>query len=231
MATQDYAGKSAYRGDVAASYDRDRVVEPLWATEQAWVEAWAATLPRGTVVMDLPAGTGRFVDLLLARGLKVQALDISDDMLAELRKRPAAANPDLAIARGDAERLEAAEGSVDYVLCWRLFHLLPLPTIERVLAEFRRVCRGQIVVQVLPVRLGGVAAMIPAAAKALLRPLRRWFGGQQQTPWSHISSYVHVERDLLRRFAGARLKVVSTATMADYAGRPVRVYTLERDGP
>jgi ubiquinone/menaquinone biosynthesis C-methylase UbiE len=229
MTPTEYAGKSAYHGDVAARYEQDRIGEPLWAVEQEFVRQWAAQCPRGAWVLDLPVGTGRFVELLLAAGLRVRAMDISEDMLAEVRKRPMPADASCVIERGDAERLALADDSVDYVLCWRLFHLLPLETVGRVLGEFRRVCRGRIVVQVLPVRTG-FASVIPAAFKAVVRPLRQTIARQPATPWAHIPSFVHGERDLLRLFRRQRLAVVDAVTLASYQGFPVRVYTLERSG-
>lgn len=229
MPSSDYQAKSAYHGDIAARYDQDRKTEPLWELEQAFAAALIAQLPPGAVVMDIPAGTGRFVGLLLARGVTVQALDISADMLAELRRQyPNEAR--LQVAVGDAERLEAADSSIDCIISWRFFHLLPLATIDRVLAEFRRVCRGRIVIQVLPARMGGLATRLPAVVKAVLRPVRRLLRPAPKTPWSHIPSFIHAERDLRRLFARNRLKLVEAVTLANYQDLPVRVYTLERDG-
>jgi ubiquinone/menaquinone biosynthesis C-methylase UbiE len=229
MDPAQYAGKSAYHGDVAARYEEDRMKEPLWADEQEFVRRWTGHLSRGATVLDLPVGTGRFLEILLTAGLRVRAMDISEDMLAEVRKRPVSAGADLVIARGDAEHLDLPDGAIDHVLCWRLFHLLPLPTIERALSEFRRVCRGTIVVQVLPVREGGLITAMPAAIKKILRPIRRKLMPSLVTPWSHIPSFVHPERSLLTIFRRQGLKVRETATMARYNGHPVRVYTLERE--
>lgn len=226
MGTTDYAGKSAYRGEIAARYESDRKTEPLWVEEQNFVGRWAATLPEGATILDLPAGTGRFVELLLERKLRVMACDISDDMLAEIRKRAAVNDPSLTIAKADAERLAMADKSVDFVLCWRLFHLLPIDAIERVLGEFRRVCRKEIVVQVLPVRSDDRVGGVLRAWRKLLRPLRRWGRPSKRTPWAHIPSRVHVERDLLAAFSRARVSVGKVETMAKYDGLPVRVYTL-----
>lgn len=229
MPSSDYQAKSAYQGDVAVRYDRDRKTEPLWEIEQAFAAALIAQLPPGAVVMDIPAGTGRFVGMLLARGIEVQALDISADMLAELRRQYPTESR-LHVAVGDAERLEAADSSIDCIISWRFFHLLPLATIDRVLGEFRRVCRGRMIIQVLPARTGGLATRLPSVVKAVLRPVRRLLRPAPKTPWSHIPSFIHAERDLLRLFARNRLKVVEAATLASYQNLPVRVYTLERDG-
>jgi ubiquinone/menaquinone biosynthesis C-methylase UbiE len=184
-------------------------------------------------VLDLPAGTGRFLKILMECGLRVQAVDISADMLAEISKRYPQLPAALTLAACDAEHLPLPDASVDFVLSWRFFHLLPMPVIDRVLAELRRVCRRQMVVQVLPVRVGGVAAVLPSWLRAMVRPLRRWMGSGPRTPaatpWSHIASFTHVERDLLRAFARQRLAVVQRHELARYQGHPVLVYVLARE--
>jgi SAM-dependent methyltransferase len=233
MPSTDYPAKSAYRGETAACYDQDRVGEAIWQQEQEWVAHWAATLPAGATVLDVPAGTGRFLEMLLGCRLRVQAADISADMLAEIRKRYPELPAALTLETCDAEQLPLADASVDYVLSWRFFHLLPLSVIDRVLAEFRRVCRRQIVLQVLPARVGGVAAWLPSWLRVLGRPLRRWVGRSPgmsaTTPWSHIASFTHVERDLLRAFARQRLAVLQRYELALYQGHPVLVYVLARE--
>src|SRR5262245_23377795 len=87
MATKDYAAKTAYRGEVAARYEEHRTVEAVWSQEQAFVQAWIGTLRPHDTVLDIPTGTGRFIDLLLAKDLRVHAWDISEDMLAQIRAR------------------------------------------------------------------------------------------------------------------------------------------------
>lgn len=230
MAADNYPAKSAYHGQVASRYDEDRVVEPLWAVEQDFVRAWVETLPAGTRLLDVPVGTGRFVDFYLARGLTVQARDISADMVAQTRARHPAATGQLDLAVGDAERLDLPDGAVDRVISWRLFHLIPPAVIERVLREFRRVGRDEAVVQVLSVEPAGVVASAKRAVKNFLRPLWRKLRpplpAAPATPWSHIGSFVHAERDLLNAFARTGWTVQRTATLGGTGDRVNRVYFL-----
>lgn len=225
-----YAGKSAYRGDVALNYERDRINEPVWLREQTWMEQWAKIIPAGARVLDAPTGTGRFVGIFRERGAKIHAVDVSEDMLAELRRRHLPDGDSLVVERGDAESLPYPAAMFDWVICWRLFHLLPAASAERVVREFARVCRGRIVVEVFGVELGG-------AFKARLRRLRRWFERKRQRPpeseacpWAHITNYAHREADLLAMFAKCGLQVSGTETLAHYRGSPARIYFLERQG-
>lgn len=234
----DYAGKHAYRGRVAADYDRDRVGEALWDTEQAFVADWCTRQVRGTSVLDLPTGTGRFLDLFLTAGLQVHAMDISDDMLAEVRRRWPAGGlpPGLTLAVGDAERIPLAEGGVDFVLSWRLVHLLPLPVVRVALREFARVARRQVVLQVFAVRPRGqrppFAEGFRRAVRPLLRRLRAVFGGPPVPTWNHITSYSHGEEDLEAAWSAAGLHCVKVHGFGAGAdGLLNQVYFLEAKLP
>lgn len=225
-----YIGKTAYRGDVAANYDRDRIDEPVWQREQAWVEAWAQRVPEGATVLDVPAGTGRFVGILQERGARVHAIDISEDMLTELRTRWMPASDTLVVAKGDAEALTYPADAFDFAICWRLFHLLPPKAVVRVVRELARVCRGEIVLEVFGVESCG---RLTAWARFLKRRLRAMIpraAEQVATPWSHITNFSHREADLLAVFASCGLRLASAETLADYHGHPARVYVLQRQG-
>jgi ubiquinone/menaquinone biosynthesis C-methylase UbiE len=233
MRSTDYLGKSAYRGEVAARYDEDRAVEAVWSQEQEFVRAWVETLRPGGTVLDIPAGTGRFLELFLARGLQVLAQDISEDMLAEIRRRhPTAAAAGLEIRVGDAEQLALPDGAVDHLVCWRFFHLIPLPVMRRVLREFHRVCRGTVVVQVFAVRPETGWAAAPQVWRDRLRALWRRVRPARETaaalPWSHIASFSHRETVVLAAIAGAGFAVRATHTLGHTNGLPTRVYFLNR---
>lgn len=229
MPKDTYTGKSAYHGCIAANYDRDRVGEPVWQREQDWFAGWVQGVPAGAQVLDVPAGTGRFIGMLRTRGARVHAVDISEDMLAELRQRWPGEGLELVVERADAEALPYAAGQFDFVVCWRLFHLLPPAASERVLRELARVCRGEILLEVFGVELGGrVTARLLAfksRVQAWLRP-----DPAPATPWGHITNYPQCEPDLQVMFARCGLQVIGSETLADYHGRPARIYRLKSSG-
>lgn len=233
MGTNDYAAKSAYHGEIAERYEDHRTVEPVWAVEQEFVRAWSAVIQPQQSILDIPTGTGRFVDFFLARGARVHAWDISEDMLAQIRQRfggTVPANLDLKV--GDAERLSLTDGAVDFVISWRLFHLLPAGVMGRVLAEFNRVCRGVIVVQVFAVRPAGYRESPWRRLKEVLRPawraLRSKLGTKPRLPWGHITSYSHREEELLAAIQNAGLTITETRTLEQQPGLANRVYFLTR---
>jgi ubiquinone/menaquinone biosynthesis C-methylase UbiE len=223
----NYSGKNAYFGRVAASYETDRVEEPIWNLEQEWVARWASEVFPGARLLDIPVGTGRFVPVWLARKAEVSALDISEDMLEVVRRREFGRNPALLLEKGDAEALVHPDASFDFVVCWRLLHLVPDSVARKVLGELARVCRGRVVVQVFGVimetrRLGRLRAWI-----------RRWLprgDSPESLPWGHIENYAHSEACLQRMFKECGLRLVFAETLAEYGGRPVRIYVLEHNG-
>lgn len=231
MNSSDYQGKTAYRGEVATRYEAARTIEPVWQLEQDFVARWATARQPGESVLDVPTGTGRFLEIFRARGLRVKAWDISEDMLAEIRRRwPDAMKHEIDVRAADAERLPLEDSAVDHVLSWRFFHLVPPAVIDGVLREFRRVARVSIVVQVFAVRPVGTRDGLRQKLKARLRPWWRRVRGAKPAAgteaWAHIASYSHREEDLLAAFDRAGLAVAETCTLEERDGQANRVYFL-----
>lgn len=226
MASTPYAAKSAYRGEIASRYDEHRTVEAVWAVEQEFLRKWTETLAPGATLLDIPAGTGRFVEFYLVRGLRVHAWDISADMIAEVRRRFPAAGDALDARVGDAEKLALADGAVDHVVCWRFFHLIPVAVMDGVLREFRRVTRGSVLLQVFAVRPVGMRITAWQKVKDRLRPWWRRLRSKGSQPWAHITSYAHREENLLAAFARTGWSVAETHTIAEQDGLPTRVFVL-----
>jgi ubiquinone/menaquinone biosynthesis C-methylase UbiE len=223
----NYSGKNAYCGQIATSYEADRVGEPVWNLEQEWMTRWASAVFPGARLLDIPVGTGRFVPIWLKRKAEVSALDISEDMLEVVRGREFGGNPSLVLEKGDAEALPHADASFDFVVCWRLLHLLPDAVARKAVGEFARVCRGRLVVQVFGV------IMQPRRLDGLRTWIRRWLPrakSSESTPWGHIENYAHSEASLRRMFEESGLRLLNAETLAEYGGRPVRIYVLERAG-
>src|SRR5712692_1086954 len=81
---------------IRAGYDRwalvyDHDANPLPALEEPFVREAVGEV-RGLAVLDLGCGTGRHTVWLAAAGATVTAVDFSEGMLAEARRKTAAAN-------------------------------------------------------------------------------------------------------------------------------------------
>jgi SAM-dependent methyltransferase len=114
-------------GTAAALYERARPSYPSDALD--WL------LPAGSPdVLDLGAGTGKLTRLIAARDLHVEAVDPSEQMLAELQ----GVLPDVPTHVGTAERIPVPDASFDAVLVAQAWHWVDVP---RAAAEVGRVLR------------------------------------------------------------------------------------------
>lgn len=114
-------------GAVAALYERARPSYPSDALD--WL------LPDGSPeVLDLGAGTGKLTRLIDERGLHVEAVDPSEQMLAELQH----VLPDVTTHVGSAEHIPVPDASFDAVVVAQAWHWVEVPQAA---AEVGRVLR------------------------------------------------------------------------------------------
>lgn len=129
MAALDSARATSF-GTFAEEYALWRPTYPDTAVD--WL--LPPSLDAGAHVADVGAGTGQLTGLLLARGLRVSAVEPDCDMLAVLTHLHPGAEPHLAAA----ESLPFADHSLDAVLVGTAWHWFP---VEAAVAEVRRVLR------------------------------------------------------------------------------------------
>ena len=111
--------------------------------EKKCVRSLLKLASRGSLVLDIPCGTGRFHELMREVGFKLIAADISKEMLAVARASGLA--EDYLVA--DAEKLQLPDKSVDGVCCIRLFHHIGSAEMRRnIFKEFARVSRRWVLV-------------------------------------------------------------------------------------
>jgi ubiquinone/menaquinone biosynthesis C-methylase UbiE len=102
-------------------------------------------LPKGTTVLDVPVGTGRFLKFFSGCGFKVTGIDASEEMLSlagQLKVKNAT------LIKGDARNLEYTDKAFDAVVCVRLLHLLPEAQMKKVIAEITRVTKKLCIITV-----------------------------------------------------------------------------------
>ncbi|GGM21606.1 class I SAM-dependent DNA methyltransferase [Deinococcus aerophilus] len=136
--------------------------------------------PVGAAALDLACGTGGFTRELQAAGLHVTGLDISEEMLAEARRRL----PDVAFVAGDL-RSFSLPGRFDLITCVfdSLNNLLTAPDLGAALAQARAHLRpGGLLAFDVNTRLG-VRELWEGDAIEGLAPLPG--GGEVHYHWSH----------------------------------------------
>ena len=104
-----------------------------------------ADVQPGTVAADIGAGSGYVTEALIERGLRVIAVDQSEAMLGEMRRRlPDPANVDYRV--GQAESLCIFDETVDYVFANMYLHHVESPSVA--IAEMARILKlgGRLVI-------------------------------------------------------------------------------------
>ncbi len=129
----------------AACYDSDG--NPLIALEEPQVDRLLGDV-RGLAVLDVGCGTGRHAIRLANAGAKVHAVDFSEGMLEQARRKPGAESIQFS-AHDLAKPLPFANAAFDRVLCGLVLdHIADLDGLFR---EMLRVCKpsGSVVVTVM----------------------------------------------------------------------------------
>lgn len=126
-----------YYGDVARGDDAKRMHKPGWAREQQAVQDFVTKGP----VIDVPFGTGRYVDIYKAKKLGFIGVDISTDMIAEALKK----HPEANVLQGSVFDLPFDDGHFGTVVCSRLLNWLYPEDMARAVREIRRVGREIVV--------------------------------------------------------------------------------------
>jgi ubiquinone/menaquinone biosynthesis C-methylase UbiE len=137
-----------YTGGIAQSYEALRTGGTDWPKEQAVVERFLRTLPRDSTIVDVPVGTGRFVEFYKAFGLKPTGLDISLDMMDSAKEKADALGLDIAFRKADIRHIDAPDRGFDTALCVRFVNWVDFAGFEAVMAELARVARDTIIVSV-----------------------------------------------------------------------------------
>lgn len=96
-----------------------------------WIREVVAAAP-GKRVLDLGAGTGKFLPVLRASGATLLALEPVDAMRVKL----AQSNPDVETLSGTAESIPLPDASIEAIVCAQAFHWF---STAKALAEMRRV--------------------------------------------------------------------------------------------
>ena len=123
--------RSASQGYTAAAetYVRGRPDYPPQALQWLRETMWAGA---GKSVLDLGAGTGKFLPLLRETGARLLALEPVAEMRAQLLRT----NQDVEVLAGTAESIPLPDASLDAVVCAQAFHWF---ATKEALAAIRRV--------------------------------------------------------------------------------------------
>ena len=107
-----------FSGDIAINYDDDHAFAFKKTAMEPCVDLLAELAGKGPV-LEFAIGTGRIAIPLISRGLKVDGIEYSADMIAELQKKPAAKN--VRVLQGD---MATTKMGGNYSLVFLVFNTL-----------------------------------------------------------------------------------------------------------
>lgn len=206
-----------YDERVAKTYDNDREGEVHWQLEQLAVANYFKKYTISSV-LDIPIGTGRFIDIYQAHGVtNVLGIDISPYMLSEAKKRVTTTTK-VTLEVGDAFTINREDNAFDLVVCFRLLHLFPNEKREALLRELLRVGR-KVLLQVYVHPRHNLVQKTVGFIKAR-------FVRQTQRPWSSIPAYPLYPDELQRLIADVGAATKSIDRICDYEGTSVMICHL-----
>jgi ubiquinone/menaquinone biosynthesis C-methylase UbiE len=131
-----------YFDQVASQWDQMRSSFFSEAVREKALET--AGVQAGKKAADIGAGSGFITEALLRRGLAVVAVDQSEEMLAEMKRKFLGAQVEY--RPGEAERLPLADGEVDYAFANMYLHHVERP--PQAIAEMARILKpgGRLVI-------------------------------------------------------------------------------------
>ena len=187
----EFKAREFYKDEkVARSYDNARFIsikgrltdklEKL-TIDKAFV---AAGFKTDSMILDIPCGTGRLSFYLAQKGFNVTGVDISGAMVSISNEKAESSEhcQRLAFDVADAEHLQFADDSFDAVVSLRLFGHVPPVIRINMLEEFKRVCRGNLV----------LAYYHSKSLQCTLRRKKRTKGG---TTWYPVT-FVEIKEEL-----------------------------------
>ena len=136
-------GSKEYFDDVAERWDRMR--EDFFPEAVGDKVLSVAAVQTGKIAADIGSGTGFITEGLIRKGLHVIAVDQSEAMLAEMRRKfSSTAGIDFRI--GDGEKLPIPDKAADYVFANMYLHHVEFPL--KVIKEMVRILRlgGKLVI-------------------------------------------------------------------------------------
>ena len=217
MIRDDLAAR--YTGETATEYDSRRSGHEKWRREQELMAGVLRRFDREAEVLDVPVGTGRFIELYKASGFRVTGMDVSADMLRECSKNAAASGFAVNLVRGSAFALGIGDNSVDVAVCIRFLNWLEYGEFKMVIGELARVSRRYLVL--------GVRHMVPlrrlGPSRLARQCLMRLRGAKARSGLVY-----HKQGDVRRAFARHRLKIDSEHCVEKRRdGTDYMIYVLE----
>lgn len=156
--------KDKYIGEVAQNYEARRASGDKWAKEQVAMEGLLKTLAQGSSVLDIPVGTGRFVEMYKKHDLHPTGIDVSDDMLSQAQEKATENDCQMNFEIADIRNIPRDNSTFDVVICIRFLNWVSEDELRKILKELSRVSRKDVFI--------GVRTYAPIRCASILHALK-----------------------------------------------------------
>lgn len=150
ISTDEYKSQlvgNSYYKKTAENYLEIRSNSKEWKSEQEIFKNLINEFPDKISVLDIPFGTGRFVNQYLEKDIDIFGLEISTAMLEAAKKSLGTQFSRCNITIGDATNtLPFKDNSIDLVVCFRFIKFLSYTGARDLLCEFNRVSRSSVII-------------------------------------------------------------------------------------
>lgn len=203
-----------YTGATASDYEDKRSQSGKWQAENDAVRGLLASLPPHSRIVDVPVGTGRFLEMYREAGLAATGVDVSQDMLREAAAKEPPSGSAATLLAASIFALPFPDAHFDAALCVRLLNWLDVPDLRLALAELARVSRTHVIAGIRS------NARKPGLLETLFRRRSVAVSGGKRTS----KTIVHDKADIADAFRAAGLTIVRQTTVP--FGQPGTDYVI-----
>lgn len=215
--------KNQYSGEGANNYDAIRSQTKRWQNEQRAITELLQEIEPVRFV-DVPVGTGRWIDLLEKADRQAIGIDISPDMIKQTREKLRAAGiPDSQFHLIEGSALDTAslvsDFAPDTIVCIRFVNWTDQQTLKRLLGVFNETRARHIVIGVSVIDTGtSIMEKLMMRFALLLERIRKFRQARQ---------YVHDEAEVLAFCDRLAWTLVKKVPIFSNASRRNYIYHFE----
>lgn len=150
MNTKKQLVGNSYYGDKALNYFEKRKCKKSFIAEQQVFEELLSGMPKDSKVLDIPFGTGRFVEFYLKKNMDIYGLEISGDMINAAKELLGESFESCNVKKGDAtQKLPFEDNYFDLIVSFRFLKFFPYYTAKEILKEFHRVTKSKAILRMV----------------------------------------------------------------------------------
>ena len=143
-----------YKSKVVENYERLRKKDRYWSWENDFLKSFLAKSKNLNSIIDIPIGTGRFLEFYKKYTFDIYGVDISADMLKKTKEKILKYNLEkrVTLKKHNISSNDFIMSNAKVTICFRLFHLLKKSEIKIVIENFAKFTDEKIILQVFDVR-------------------------------------------------------------------------------